>query len=257
MRALIVTVLVLAAAGLGWAAAPSGSAPAPAAAPAVKVPTAAEKAEAARVRAAMAAAKPQTEFANVSVKDILTYLAEVGQINIVYDKALEAAGIDLATVMASIKARGLALEDVLTLVLPRECGYRVEAGYVLITTREKSWLPLMVHSFDIKQALAEIPDFGGLAPRFQVNPSAQQGGQGGNLFAAPAAAPPAPAAPAVTPQVIIDLIKKFVKNADDPRVAPWDDEGGPANIQYFGGFLIVSQTYIGQLRTARIIAMIE
>jgi hypothetical protein len=258
------------------AATPAAPAPAATNAPAAKAPetkpaapTAAEKAEAdkkaqaeaarkaqeqARLRQSMAAAKSSIEFQDTPVKDILTYLAEVGKFSIVFDKALQEAGIDLAHVPASIKASGLSYEQAIQLVLPRECGYRIEAGYVLVTTLEKSWLPLTLRSYDVHMAMAEIPDFGGLAPRFQLNQAGTQKGGGGTLFTQPQAAAEQPP---VTPDRIIALIKQFVRNSDDPRIAPWSDDGGPASISYLGGYLIVSQTYVGHMKVMRIIAMIE
>jgi hypothetical protein len=235
-------------------------------------PTAAEKAEAdkkaqaeaarkaqeqARLRQSMAGAKHAVDFQDTPVQDILTYLAEAGKFSIVFDKALQDAGIDLGHVPATIKASGLTYEQAIQLVLPRECGYRIEAGYVLVTTLERSWLPLTLRSYDVHMAMAEIPDFGGLAPRFQFNTTTnqqQQGGGGGTLFTQPQAAaeqqPP-------TPDRIIALIKQFVRNSDDPRIAPWSDDGGPASVQYLGGYLIVSQTYVGHMKVMKILAMIE
>jgi hypothetical protein len=203
----------------------------------------------------MAGGRPTMEFQGAAVKDILNYIAEVGRFSIVFDKALDDAGIDLAHVPATLKASGLTYEQVIQLVLPRECGYRIEAGYVLITMLEKSWVPLILHSYDIHMAMATIPDFGGMAPRFNINQLGAQGkGGAAPLFTQPqvveTAAPP-------TADQIIALIKQFVRNSDDPRIAPWSDDGGPATVQAFGGYLVVSQTYVGHLKVLRILSMIE
>ena len=214
----------------------------------------------ARTRRTLASPRPSFEFENMPVKDILTYLGEVGKFSIVYDKALEEAGIDLSTRSITIRLARMTYETALNLILPKECGYRIEAGYILITTLEKSWLPLRIGTYSIQLTMAEIPNFTG-APRFDVAAVLQQasqatsgGGGGAGLFTAtPQAQEPSRA----TPERIIEMLKKFVKNQNDRRIAPWDDEGGPATIQYLGGRLIVSQTDHGHKAIAKFLASIE
>jgi hypothetical protein len=202
------------------------------------------------------AERPKVEFQNASVRQVLDYVADVGKFSIVYDRALADAGIDLGAVPVSIRVSGIAYDDLLMLILPRECGYRVEAGYIVITTLEKSWLPLPIHSYDLRMALADIPDYGPFAPRFQIQ-NIGAGGQGGvgGLFAAPAA--PVDLAGRVTPERIIELIKMFVTPESDRRIAPWSDTGGPATISYLNGYVIVTQTPRGHAAVLRIITMIE
>jgi hypothetical protein len=267
-------------AGASSAATTSGgtttaTAPAPAAGPAKSPaettdPAAARKAreeavkraqELARTRGSLAARRPSLEFNSVNVLDALKTLAEAGRFNVVFDPGLEAAGIDLANRLITLKVGGgMTYETAIDLVLPKECGYRIEAGYVLITTLEQSWMPLATRTYSIKLALAEVPDFGGHAPRFDVNQVLQRasqtgGGGAGGLFAAPVAAPEK--AGQATPDRIIEMVKKFVKNQNDRHIAPWADEGGPATVEYMGGYLIVAQTERGHRALARLLAMIE
>jgi hypothetical protein len=213
--------------------------------------------ELARTRSTLAAAKAGVNFENSAIKDVLTYLAEVGKFSIVYDNALQEAGIDLASRTITLRFTGMTFEDALNLILPKECGYRIEAGYVLVTTLEKSWIPLKTATYSIQLALAEVPDFEG--PRFDVNSvlaQSRQGGGGSGLFGTTTATKTDETGKA-TPERIIAMIKKFVKNQTDRRIAPWDDEGGPATLQYIGGRLVVSQTEHGHRAVAKLLASIE
>ena len=205
--------------------------------------------------------RPGLDFEQASVHDVLMYLAEIGHFSIILDKALEEQGIDLATRVVTIRVSGITYEKAIELVLPRECGYRVGPGYVLITTMEKAWLPLRTATYSIRLHLAEIPNFTD-APRFEVGDVTQAasqaaggGGAFGDLFGGGAAA--AEDEGKATPEKIIDLVKRFVRHDNDRRIAPWDDEGGPATIQYLGGRLIVSQTEHGHRAVARLLASIE
>jgi len=216
--------------------------------------------ELARTRRTLMSPRPSFEFENMAVKDVLTYMSEVGKFSVVYDNALQEAGIDLAARTVSVRLSRMTYEAALNLILPKEVGYRIEAGYILITTLEKSWLPLKTALYSIQLAMAEIPDFTD-APRFEVGNVLRQataatsgGGGGAGLFTTTTKPEDTGRA---TPERIIELVKKFVKNQNDRRIAPWDDEGGPATIQYLGGRLIVSQTEHGHRAIAKFLASIE
>ena len=204
--------------------------------------------------------RPGLDFEQSSVRDVLTYLAEIGHFSIILDKALEEQGIDLATRVVTIRVSGITYEKAIELVLPRECGYRVGPGYVLITTMGKAWLPLRTATYSIRLHLAQIPNHTD-APRFEAGDITSQvaqglggGGIGGGLFDTRAAVEDEGRA---TPEKIIDLVKRFVRHDNDRRIAPWDDEGGPASIQYMGGRLIVNQTDAGHQAVYRLLTMIE
>ncbi|MCX5674124.1 MAG: hypothetical protein NTX87_03875 [Planctomycetota bacterium] len=211
--------------------------------------------ELARTRRTLTTGKTSVNFENAAVKDVLAYMAEVGKFSVVFDGALQEAGIDLSARTVTIRFTGMTYEDAVNLVLPKECGYRIEPGFILVTTLEKSWIPLKTATYSIQLALAEVPDFEG--PRFDVSTvlsQTRQGGGGGGIFAN---TKPQEEKGKATPERIIDMIKKFVRNQTDRRIAPWDDEGGPATIQYLGGRLIVSQTDQGHRAVAKLLASLE
>jgi len=207
--------------------------------------------------------RPGLDFERTTVKDVLEYLAEIGRFAIVFDSDLETAGIDLSARTVTLKVSGITYEKAIELVLPRECGYRVGPGYVLITTLEKSWLPLLTVSYSIRLHLAEIPNFTN-APRFEVGDVTQAaaqaagggGGAFGDLFGAGGGDLSAEEGRA-TPERIIDLVKRFVTNENDRKIAPWADMGGPATVEYMDGRLIVNQTAAGHQAVRRLLMMIE
>jgi hypothetical protein len=212
-----------------------------------------------RLRQSLRTRRVKLAVEQTAVKDVLLMLAQWGGFSIVYDPDLEQAGIDLAARSVTLSFTGLSYDDALTLVLPRECGYRVGPGYVLVTTLEKSWVPLRTATYSVRLALAEIPNFEG--PHINISDITQQaasasggGGAFGNIFNPPAVESDEGK---VTPDRIIEIIKKFVRHENDRRIAPWDDEGGPASMSYMNGVLVVSQTDAGHAAVARLIAMIE
>jgi hypothetical protein len=216
--------------------------------------------ESARVRRDLAARRrAPLEVTDMPARDVLKLLGDLGTLNIVVDPALAEAGIDLSASRVTLKLTGLTYEQALLLILPREVSYKVCAGYVLVTTLEKSWLPLRVGIYPLALLLAEVPDFGGQAPRFDlqaITQGASNIGQGGGNFGELFGA----GAPAVvedqnraTPETIVDLIIRHVRHEHDKRIAPWADEGGPASIQVLGGRLIVSQTPEGHAAVQRLL----
>jgi hypothetical protein len=212
--------------------------------------------ETARTRRALGTPSGTFEFSATPLTQVLQMLGEAGGFAVVLDKALEEAGIDLSTHPVTMRLAGMRYEDAIYLLLPRECGYRVEAGYVLVTTPEKSWLPLKTVVYSVRDALAVVPNFVG--PRFEignVTSQSQGSGGGGNIFGNQPEEPED--ATQATPEQIVDLVKRHVRNANDRRIAPWDDEGGPATVQYLEGKLIVSQTYEGQRAVARLMMAIQ
>ena len=191
------------------------------------------------------------DFEKTSLDNVLNYISEVQRgLNIVIDPDITAEGIDLATRVVDLQVKQVSVESVLQLILGTDLGYRVESGYILVTTREKLQQNLPVVTYPVQDLVATIPDFGGEAPRFEVGDVTQAaaqaasggGGAFGDLFGAGgAAAEEGPAGP----QELRDLIQRTVNNQSDPNVAAWSDEGGPAAIEYMNGLLIVTQTRIG------------
>ena len=211
--------------------------------------------ETARTRRALGTPSRALEFSAAPLSQVLQMLAEAGGFAVVFDKALEEAGIDLSTHPVTMRLAGMRYEDAIYLLLPRECGYRVEAGYVLVTTLEKSWLPLKTVVYSVRDAVTVVPNFVG--PRFEIGDitSQSQGGGGTNIFGNQPEEPED--ATQATPERIVDLVKRHVRNANDRRIATWDDEGGPATVQYLDGKLIVNQTPHGHRAIARLVMAIQ
>jgi hypothetical protein len=216
--------------------------------------------ESARVRRDLAVRRRQPlEVTDMPVRDVLKLLGDIGTLNLVVDPSLQEGGIDLAVPRVTLKLTGLTYEQALLLILPREVSYKVCPGYVLITTLEKSWLPLQMQAYSITMLLAQVPDFGAQAPRFDLQALTQGasgigqgGGALGGLFENAGGGAPAGEGPPA-PEQIIDLIIRHVRHEHDRRIAPWADEGGPASVQYLNGRLIVSQTPEGHAAVQRVL----
>jgi hypothetical protein len=206
--------------------------------------------------------RPGLDFERTSVRNVLEYLAEIGNFSVVFDKELEEQGIDLETRTVTLKVSGITYEKAIELILPQGVGYRIGPGYVLVTTMEKSWLPLITKSYSVRLHLARIPDFDD-APRFnigdvtQATAQAASGGGGGgfNLFDDIGGTPEEKQV--ATPEELMDIIKRLVSNDNDRRIAPWADMGGPASIEYLNGRLVVNQTDHGHRAVWRILTMLE
>jgi hypothetical protein len=211
--------------------------------------------ETARMRRALGTPSRALEFSATPLSQALQMLAEAGGFAVVLDKALQEAGIDLSTHPVTMRLAGMRYEDAIYLLLPRECGYCVEAGYVLVTTLEKSWLPLKTVVYSVRDAVTVVPNFVG--PRFELGDitSQSKGGGGTNIFGNQPEEPED--ATRATPERLVDMVKRHVQNANDRRIATWDDEGGPATIQYLDGKLIVNQTPQGHRAVARLVAAIQ
>jgi hypothetical protein len=233
----------------------------------------------ARTRQALAAATAGLAFEKTPLKDALARLAEAGKFSIVFDPALKDAGIDLATRPVTTRLSGITYDDALALILPKECGYRIEPGYVLVTALEKSWVPLaaVVYKAQLKadspppvvavgagfpQAAETRTSDAGVSYRgphpMRAAVTAGQSSQraSGTASTFITMTPPDPLRDA-GPEQTIAYLKKRVRSQADRRIAPWDDEGGPAGIQYSSGRLIVLQTEHGHRAVARLLAAVE
>jgi len=193
------------------------------------------------------------DFEHTSLDNVLKYISEVKKdLNIVPDPDLATGGIDLTTRVVDLKVKGVSVEAVLNLILGADLGYKVEAGYILVTTRAKLQQNLPIVTYPVQDLVASIPDFGGMAPRFDISAitgsaGAGGGGAAGNLFGGAAAAEETEQ---IGWQELVDIIKRNVNNMADPSVAAWTDEGGPAAIDYMNGLLVVTQTRRGHERVS-------
>jgi len=210
--------------------------------------------ELARVRRTLRAKPKPLEFEAMPVADVLKALGEAGRFAIVFDEELEEQGIDLSDRRVTLRAADMTYEDAIYLILPPECGYSARSGYVLITTLEKSWLPLRTVVHGVREALAEVPNFKGPRIEFGDLSSRSAAGGGGGLFEETAEEDEESRA---TPECLIEMVKRHVRHENDRRIAPWDDEGGPASISYLDGKLIISQTYHGHRAVAKLLTAIR
>jgi hypothetical protein len=196
------------------------------------------------------------DMTDVSLANVLTFLSESTKIPIVIDPHLQQdTGVDPAQAMVTLHARQHTLEQALRMILPEGTGYRVEDDHIVIASREKS-NPLRLVSYPVQDIVAEIPDFGDSVPRFNLTSALNQtnqgggGGAGGGLWEDVNKDEEKAGA---TGQKIIDMIKKFV-TATDPRIAAWEDLGGTASIEYYNGFLLVTQTDAGHRKVREILS---
>jgi len=201
------------------------------------------------------AEKIDLDFEHTSLDNVLKYISEVKRdLNIVPDPDLATGGIDLTTRVVDLKVKGVSVESVLNLILGADLGYKVEAGYILVTTRAKLQQNLPIVTYPVQDLVASIPDFSNLAPRFEIGEVTGAGAGGGagggfgELFGAGGAA--AEETEQIGWQELVDIIKRNVNNMADPSVAAWTDEGGPAAIDYMNGLLVVTQTRQGHQRVS-------
>ncbi len=98
------------------------------------------------------------DFENMSLDNVLKYISKVMRLNIVIDPDVAAQGIDLPTRVLDLKVKGVSVESVLATILGADLGYKVEAGYILITTREKLQqnLPAVTHPVAAGAAVKEV-----------------------------------------------------------------------------------------------------
>jgi hypothetical protein len=254
----------------------TGPAPAAPSAPADPRDPAVRRAEAlAQTRRALAAPVAGIALEKTPLKDALARLAEAGKFNLVFDPALKASGLDPAARPVTARLAGLSYDDAIYLLLPGEFGYRVEPGYVLVSTLDKSWLPLEAAVYRAQLKQAEPPPLvvvgAGLPQVSQANagqigasyrgPNPSQGSvtasqqserSSGGSSTFIAVTPPDPVRDA-PPEQVAAMVKRLVRHAADRRIAPWDDEGGPAHIEISRGRLIISQTEHGHRAIANLV----
>ena len=208
--------------------------------------------------------KIDLDFEHTSLDNVLRFISEVERgLNIVPDPDLLATqGIDLSTRVVDLKVKGVSVEEVMNLILGAELGYKVEAGYILVTTREKLQQNLPIVTYPVQDLVARIPDFGGIAPRFepgditQAAASGVAGGGGGfgELFGAGATDEEEEV---IGPEELMAIVTRNINNMSDPDVAAWTDEGGPAAIDYMNGLLVTTQTRRGHERIADLLEMLR
>jgi len=168
------------------------------------------------------------DFERTSLDNVLKYISEVvGGLNIVIDPDVAVAGVDLTTRVVDLKVSRMPVESVLSLILGADLGYRVEAGYLLIATREKLHQNLRMHAYPVRDLVTADSDL-------PASPDALVGWQ-----------------------VLVDVVLRMVNNMSDPDVAAWADEGGPASVEYLNGKLVITQTDRGHEKVAELLAQVR
>ena len=203
------------------------------------------------------------DFEKTSLDNVLKYISDIKKgLNIVIDPDIGATGTDLSTRVVDLKVKQVSVESVLGLILGADLGYKVESGYILVTTRDKLQQNLPVVTYPVHDLVASIPDFGGQAPRIEIADVTQSaagaaggGGQFGQLFGGAGAATEDQTA--VGFDELRQIITRTVNYMSDPSVAAWADEGGPAAIEYMNGLLIISQTRRGHTRLADLLEQLR
>jgi beta-lactamase regulating signal transducer with metallopeptidase domain len=177
----------------------------------------------ARIRELLAG-KIDVDFAQNRSDNVLKFIDEkVPGLNIVISPDVAAGGIDLSAWKVDLKAKQKPVGWILDQILPSDpaCGYRVENGYLLITTRARleQNMPVAVYRVWSKDGhpLAFVKD-----------------------------------APSLWGQVE-NIIKIYINSFNIPRVAEWFDSGGPAQIRFFNDTIIVSQTPAGHEQVASLL----
>jgi general secretion pathway protein D len=204
------------------------------------------------------------DLEQTTLDNALKYITDLKPgLNIVVDPDIAAGGIELSTRMVNLKVTGVAVQSVLGLILGADLGYKVESGYILVTTKEKLQQNLPVVTYPVQDLVAQIPDFGAEAPRFEVGDVTQAaaaaagggGGGFGQLFGQGGQTQQPDAN--VGPQELIDIIQRTVNSQSDPAVAAWSDEGGPAAVEFMNGLLIITQTRRGHEKVAELLEQLR
>ena len=94
------------------------------------------------------------DFERTSLDNVLKYIQELGKVNIVISPDIAAEGIDLSSRLVDLKVRRVSIEAVFGLILGSDLGYKVESGYVLITTRGKLQQNLPVVTYPVMDLIA-------------------------------------------------------------------------------------------------------
>ena len=157
------------------------------------------------------------DFERTSLDNVLKYISEVQRgLNIVVDPAVAQAGIDLSKRVVDLKVKRAPVDEVLDLLLKPDLGYKIEAGRVLVTTRDRLPRDLSAVTYRLHEAL--------LRP-------------GG----------------AEAPAAFLQAIKQLVNHRAESDIAAWREEGGTASLSLQSGALVITQTARGHERAAELL----
>jgi hypothetical protein len=117
----------------------------------------------------------------------------------------------------SLQVKGMPRAILLKRLLGKKLSYEVYPDFVLVTSLSQGW-----NRLPLQRILYVVPDL--------TNYGAYD-----------------------HPRDLIDAICSEVNHRDDPRVEAWTDEGGPAQIEWFRGVLVVSQSPPAHKRIAELL----
>jgi len=136
----------------------------------------------AAAKAALNRTIPAINFTNVTLRDAVDFLRDVGNVNVQVNwKAVEAAGVTPDTIV-NIKLRQVTLRKVLNLLLTEVAGgptltFYVDEGVVEVTTKVIADEQLFTIVYPVQDLLIEPPEF--VIPEFDLGSSGGGGGGGG------------------------------------------------------------------------------
>jgi beta-lactamase regulating signal transducer with metallopeptidase domain len=171
---------------------------------------------------ALLARKIDVNFEKTSTENALKHLSDtVKNLNLVIDPDIASGGYQLSSMPVDLKARQKSLEWLLGQILEPKLGFKVESGYILVTSREKLQQNLPLCTYPVWD---------------------KDGKPLGKEMVAEALG-----------SELLPLVRREINAASDPRVAPWDSEGGVASTSYFNDTLIVTQSPVGQEKVASLL----
>jgi len=190
---------------------------------------------------------------NVNLEDrdlesALKQLGKAGKFDVLIDSKLAEMGYDLRDYTVSLKLKSVALGRLLSYMLGSvpfgELGYKIGPGHIYVTSRDKIRQPQALERkiYSLGRLMHSIPNFYD-PPDFDVDVG--EGGGGGDVFGEVDIEADQEETPQDRADRLLDLIQRSVNDRSDPQtVATWFVDGGSANISYFSGNLVVTQTYV-------------
>ena len=200
--------------------------------------------------------------ADVNLKDrdleaALKQLGKAGKFDVLIDSKLSEMGYDLRDYTVNIKLRQVALGRLLSVMLDSvpfgELGYKIGPGHIYVTSREKirQRSSLETKLYTVGRLMHTIPNFYE-PPDFDVDVG--EGGGGGDVFGEVDIGAEEQETQQDRSDRLLDVIQRSVNERSDPQtVAAWYADGGPANISYFSGNLVVTQTYVGHRKIEQLL----
>lgn len=184
------------------------------------------------------------DFREAPLEDVVSYLHEFSGVNFYIDPDVRAKLAD-EKLRVTIKVKDLLLKSTLKLILlPRDLTAVYRSGVIVIEHKEKTMAATVLAIYDVRDLLHKIQDFPG--PTVEL----LNGSQGGTGLTGAMFVLDAQAAPAMTEDFVVDLIKSSTGERS------WD-ENPKASISLSNGLLIVAQTRKVHEEVQRLLAQLR